>query len=305
MIIFGGASDIRQSPRQERQAPVRDVDAKALDDDGSDNEAEELSKKALQRTQQMQTALKVTADLWKRTADPWPQVSKHDVAGIWAPSGPRTSTARKKATMTCKEAKKEGFAHQCRAYTKFRKSDAQTWVNQLNNSDDKPTEQQRAFLDRVLDRCSIEHVELNKQRALAAGQKADLSEPVRDCLFGIPGAGKSHCIKLVRRFFEECLHWEDGVQFQFLAQQNTMASLIGGKTVNTWAVIPINPEAAARKQQSRSQDGDVDELFTNALGIRWLIIDECSTISVSLLAQLDAALRRACQRHPHAQVAVR
>ena len=125
---------------------------------------------------------------------------------------------------------------------------------------------------------------------------------MRDCLFGIPGAGKSHCIKLVRLFFEECLHWEDGVQFQFLAQQNTMASLIGGKTVNTWAVIPINPEAAARKQQSRSQDGDVDELFTNALGIRWLIIDECSTISVSLLAQLDAALRRACQRHPHAQV---
>ena len=231
----------------------------------------------------MQTALRVTADLWKRDADPWPQTSKHVEAGCWAPSGSRPSTACKKKAMTCKEAKQAGLAHQCRAYMKFQKSDAQTWLDKLP-SDKKPTEQQRAFLDRVIQRCSVEHVELNKVRALAAGQKANLSEPVRDCLFGIPGAGKSHCIKLVRLFFEECLHWEDGVQFQFLAQQNTMASLIGGKTVNTWAVIPINPEAAARKQQSRSQDGDVDELFTNALGIRWLIIDECSTISVSLLA---------------------
>ena len=34
--------------------------------------AEELSKRALQRTQQKQTALRVTADLWKRTAEPWP-----------------------------------------------------------------------------------------------------------------------------------------------------------------------------------------------------------------------------------------
>ena len=56
---------------------------------------------------------------------------------------------------------------------------------------------------------------------------------------GAQGAGKSHCINIRRRFFEECLGWEDGVQFQFLAQQNTMAALIGGKTVNTWGVIPI------------------------------------------------------------------
>ena len=91
------------------------------------------------------------------------------------------------------------------------------------------------------------------------------------------------------------------MQFQFLAQQITMAALIGGKTVNTWGVIPINPEAAAPKRQGKGDDGDVDELFTNAVGIRWLIIDECSTISPSLLGELDAALRRACLRHPHSR----
>ena len=106
---------------------------------------------------------------------------------------------------------------------------------------------------------------------------------------------------LLRKYFEECLHWEPGVQFQCMALQNTMASLVGGKTVNAWGVIPICPEAADRKRQATSKDGDVDDLPLNALGIRWIIIDERSTISPQLLAQLENALRRACQRHPYAR----
>ena len=135
-------------------------------------------------------------------------------------------------------------------------------------SDERPTDEQKAFLDHVIARCNIEQKELGQTRAHVAESKTNYSEPVRTCLFGIPGAGKSHCIKLLRKLFEDCLHWEDGVQFQFLAQQNTMASLIGGKTVNTWGVIPINPEAAERRRLS---------------------------------AKEDAFLRRACQRHPHAR----
>ncbi len=62
----------------------------------------------------------------------------------------------------------------------------------------------------------------------------------RACLFGLPGAGKSTCIKWLRDFFENCLQWVDGVQFQFLAAQNTMAALIGGKTIHPWSKIPVN-----------------------------------------------------------------
>ena len=82
-----------------------------------------------------------------------------------------------------------------------------------------------------------------------------------DCLLGIPGAGKSECIKLMRRFFEECLKWEDGVQFQFLASQNTMAALIGGRTIHTWGVIPVNATDAFNKIHTKGADGDIDELF--------------------------------------------
>ena len=39
----------------------------------------------------------------------------------------------------------------------------------------------------------------------------------------------------------------------------------------------------------------------SALGVRWIIIDEFSTIPLELLSQLNAALRRACLRHPYAK----
>ena len=116
-----------------------------------------------------------------------------------------------------------------------------------------------------------------KRDALAAPAKS--SDPVRFCLFGIPGAGKSHCIKLLQEFFESCLEWEDGVQFKFLASQNTMAALIGGVTIHSWAKIPIDATEASSKTKTTGRGGDVDELFLKAAGIRWLLIDETSTVS--------------------------
>ena len=101
------------------------------------------------------------------------------------------------------------------------------------------------------------------------------------------------------------MKWEDGVQFQFLASQNTVAALIGGRTVHTWAVIPVNATDAANKTQSKGADGDIDELFLNSTGIRWIIIDEISTLSPGLLGLLDAYLRRACCRHPYARIGAR
>ena len=125
-------------------------------------------------------------------------------------------------------------------------------------------------------------------------------EPLRCCLMGIPGAGKSTCIEYMRRLFEECLGWEDGVQFQFLASQNTMAALIGGQTIHSWGGIPINATQANEKVGTKGADGDIDELFQKALGIRWIVNDEVSTVSPSLLGLLDSYLRRACLRHPYA-----
>ena len=276
-------------------------DAAAESGGESEREAEEVNKKAMRRTAQMQTALQITADLWNRNAAPWQGVELHPEAVDWANQTATAEQKRKRQLLTQKEALKAGVEIQCRAYVQYQKRDVAAWKKNLMQSPEAPNQEQAAFLDRVLKRCEEEHAELGRAGGLVTQKDQHLSEPIRDCLLGIPGAGKSHCIKLVRLFFEECLKWEDGVQFQFLAQQNTMAALIGGKTVNSWGVIPINPEAASRQRQGKNKDGDVDELFTNALGIRFLIIDECSTISPTLLAQLDASLRRACMRHPHSR----
>ena len=59
----------------------------------------------------------------------------------------------------------------------------------------------------------------------------------------------------MRRFFEDVLKWENGVQFQFLASQNTMAALVGGATVHSWGCIPVNATDAAQKVQTKGEDG--------------------------------------------------
>ena len=160
-----------------------------------------------------------------------------------------------------------------------------------------PSPEQWTFLKRIMDRCCPERSELLSPGVRAARSSKKLSEPVRDCLFGIPGAGESSCLKWVRSYFEECLAWEDGIQFVFLASQNTMAALTGGQTVHSWGKIPINATDAASKGLHSKTDGDVDVLFLNALGIRWFLVDECTTLSPGIMGLLDAFLRRAYARH--------
>ena len=105
----------------------------------------------------------------------------------------------------------------------------------------------------------------------------------------------------MQRFFEEVMHWEAGVQFQCLVSQNTMAALVGCETVHRWVGIPICAERAADKLQAGSKkEADLDALFISCTGMRWIIIDEMSTLSPGLLGTLDAYLHRACKRFPFA-----
>ena len=65
-----------------------------------------------------------------------------------------------------------------------------------------------------------------------------------------------------------------------------MAAFIGGTTIHEWGCIPVNATEAANKTNVKASDGDLDPLFLNALGVRWLIIDESSTASAHLLGLL-------------------
>ena len=63
--------------------------------------------------------------------------------------------------------------------------------------------------------------------------------------------------------------------------QNTIAALIDGNTVHHWAGIPINAALAADKVTTKSGSGDVDDLFERALSMRWLIVNEVSSVFCS------------------------
>ena len=80
---------------------------------------------------------------------------------------------------------------------------------------------------------------------------------------------------------------------------------MGGATIHSWGNIPVNATDAANEVEAKGTDGDVDSVFVNAQGIRFLVIDEVSTASPMLLGLLDAYLRRACGRRPYARLSGR
>ena len=60
------------------------------------------------------------------------------------------------------------------------------------------------------------------------------SEPLRIVLHGVPGAGKSEVLQWLRCFFEDICGWNHGVEFAYLASQNSMAALIDGFTFHSF-----------------------------------------------------------------------
>ena len=93
---------------------------------------------------------------------------------------------------------------------------------------------------RVLNKDQYAVVELVAKRVCAemkavteTGDYSALGEPLRWCVHGGPGTGKSHVIKILKEeLFGQILGWNMGVEFQIVAFQAVMADLLGGDTVH-------------------------------------------------------------------------
>ena len=251
---------------------------------------------AMRRSEQMKNAMCATTSLWQRDPSEWTVPPRNKLHS-------RIDLARHVKTPNYKHAKAkhdDPTYAQGSAYMKLKKTNIAAWWRKVNNSEKKPNPQQTAVIEAVSVRCQAEQAELNRWNGPVKNRRADmLSEPLRVCVLGDPGAGKSHCIHLLRSFFQEVMEWEHQMQFQFLAPQNSMAELVGGATVHTWGVIPIGGAAAGSKHKNK--DVDWDQLFENCISMRWLIIDELSCLALGLLSMLDSFLRdKGCARHPYA-----
>ncbi len=223
----------------------RTVNAEMEDDEVAEDDA------ALRQSDQIHDAMRLTAKLWATDAmlEPADAVDlRNSSLGHEKPpaAAGAHSRSRKKKGPRCPD------AQQCRAYATLQKVDIDKWRAKISAETEAPTAEQWAVLDRVIERCQVEALELQKIAKGPSYKPKILKEPVRDCLFGIPGAGKSTCLRLIRRFFQECLKWEHGVQFQFLAPQHTMAALVGGTTIHGWSGIPVNATVASNKCNSKA-----------------------------------------------------
>ena len=183
------------------------------------------------------------------------------------------------------------------AFARLTRISAEQWRSKILREKCKPEGPQLAYLDAVIKRC----VEQAHEERQVRPQRRQNSEPKRCCLLGIPGAGKTECVKWQIRFFKECLGWQHGVQFQCLASQHTMAALFGGTTVHGWGQVPIDPSKAHAFAGKKHGTSAVDELFKRAQSIEWLIIDEISTLAVLVAGVFDGNLRRARKRHEAAK----
>ena len=125
----------------------------------------------------IQTAVKLTAQLWNRSALAWPTDVDCDLnsAAVQVPehaNKPNTKSIQKRPVQTT-------------AYIKLTLEESQKWLDDLAEREKPPNKEQRAFLQTVVERCRTE----SKELGIGVVRKYN-SEPCRICLMGMVGAGK-------------------------------------------------------------------------------------------------------------------
>ena len=148
-------------------------------------DSEEEEEHNMNKSEQMHNALCATTALWRRDPTAWMATPANNVHS-------RVDLAkhhRGSSTVRPKGRKDDVASAQGTVYMKFKQANIAAWWRKVNASDRKPNAHQTAFLEAVSTRCQTEAVELNRSNGPVKGRRNDiLSEPMRVCLFGDPGA---------------------------------------------------------------------------------------------------------------------
>ena len=125
-------------------------------------------------------------------------------------------------------------------------------------------------------------------------EKEYRSEPLRCILHGIPGAGKSEVLQWLRTLFEDICSWTHGTEFAYLTSMNSMAELINGQTWHSFFGLSKMNEYGEAVTTGKGLHGEhgVNKSFLDFARLRWLFIDECSTLGCELLAFGDDRARQ-------------
>ena len=154
------------------------------------------------------------------------QVGANDISGANTSSSATNLTRKPKATMS--EASK-------------RLKTWSEWKKDLFAGKKPPTPEQWRVLDEIYQRTL--HEQLEGRRDLCS---KSTTEPLRLMIQGLPGSGKSQVIQWIRSLFQDVMGYVHGREFICLASMNTMAALIGGMTIHSWAEVPINNDIGSK-----------------------------------------------------------
>ena len=121
-----------------------------------------------------------------------------------------------------------------------------------------------------------------KEPLLGRSYIASKASSVRDAAINI----------IKKELFEGVLKWDMGVNFQIVALQAVMAELLGGDTIHHACGIPVFNGRECHDEDLQTHLA----IAKRVLQWRWLIIDEISMVSATLLAELDVNCAKSSAR---------
>jgi hypothetical protein len=288
-----GSRDLNDSERQTKNELgleavhmiIRDMNLTRKDDDAAGD--------GMQKSTTTQQSMQLTSRLWAFDTQAWSDVPV-STTGVLVQADEEAVVDKGNRSQPHEIAATRDSQRMCeKAYVRLTKKASQLWLAKVRAEPPSPKGAQLTYLKGIIDRCEHEAAELHGREPKR--------EPSREFLLGPPGTRKSECIRWTIRYFNECLGWEHGVQYQCLASQHTMAALIGGTTMHGWGKVPVNATQLCKAAARKRHDLQIDDLFLRAQSIRWLLIDECSTLAAMVLGVVDTNMRRVWSRQLYAK----
>ena len=193
--------------------------------------------------------------MWGVTEDRWSvNANRFITLGQKTPAAPNTGNGPAGEADGRQRKKKKEKAH-ILVYQEVSPAKEERWFRKLldpKQTKEVPKPEQERFLRTVAHRCQYE-ASVQKMTVEKREKRKDFEPPQAYALLAPPGTGKTKCIKLVCEYFKEVQGWTQGIEFQCLASQNSMAGRIDGATLHSWAEVPIDRDNASMRDRKRSE----------------------------------------------------
>ena len=166
----------------------------------------------------------------------------------------------------------------------------QQWRQEQRISKFPPDERQWEIINAVIQRCEVEADRCTSRRTVR-----DRAIPNIMLVHGFPGSGRSRIIHALHSYWQEVRGWGEGVEYFTTAPMNSMAFLVGGSTLHTFAGFGIDLGVGKQPGGKCNREKRPNVLYEKLKDGKWLIIDEIENASAEVLAAVYEQMRDAAR----------